>query len=162
MRFRLQHICWFALFGAVISATTSLIDMIQANPELSTLYGYVNASSKLTSLISSAGNFKFLAPSNNAIATFTKANPNILTGDLLLATIQYSFLEGVSPSLSFAKTSQFVATTFFNTSFTNVTAGQTVELNLSSGGSPQVLTGNKSMSTSTSTVGQSTVWERPC
>jgi hypothetical protein len=71
---------------------------------------------------------------------------------VLLATLQYSLLQGVYPSLSFSNTSQFVASNLVNSTYTNVTGGQTVELVLSSSGTPQVITGNKTVSTSTLAV----------
>lgn len=151
--FRRQHVCWLAFFTHVFATSINLINVLQNTAGLSTLYSYVNASSNITRLLSSANDFTFLAPSNDAIATFIKHNPNTLTGDLLLANLQYSLLQGVFPSLSFTNTSQFVPTHLTNATYTNVTGGQTVEL-LSGGGVPQVITGNKTVSSFSSTVSQ--------
>lgn len=143
--------CWLAFFTHVFATSINLINVLQNTAELSTLYSYVNASSNITRLLLSANNFTFLAPSNDAIAAFIKHNPNSLTGDLVLANLQYSLLQGVFPSLSFTNTSQFVPTHLTNATYANVTGGQTVEL-LSSGGAPQVITGNKTVGTFSSTV----------
>lgn len=142
--------CWLAFFTHVFATSINLINVLQNTAELSTLYSYVNASSNITRLLLSANNFTFLAPSNDAIAAFIKHNPNSLTGDLVLANLQYSLLQGVFPSLSFTNTSQFVPTHLTNATYANVTGGQTVEL-LSSGGAPQVITGNKTVGTFSST-----------
>ncbi len=147
-----RHLSWLALLTQVSAASVNLLSVLQTTAELSTLNSYVNASSSLTSLISSANDFTFLAPSNDAIATFINKSPNVLTPDVLLATLQYSLLQGVYPSLSFSNTSQFVASNLVNSTYTNVTGGQTVELVLSSSGTPQVITGNKTVSTSTLAV----------
>ena len=148
---RIQHICWLVAFVAHGCAITPLA-VLQSYSELSTLYAYVNSSPNLTSLLSSPNNFTFLATSNTAISNFLFQNPNHLTADLLEATLQYSLLRGGYPTLSFSNTPQFVESNLVNASYTNVTGGQRVELLLDSSGKPQIVTGNKSISTSTSTV----------
>jgi hypothetical protein len=149
-----QHLCWLALFTRVSATSVNLLNVLQNTAELSTLYSYVNASSNLTHLLSNADDFTFLAASNDAIATFVKHNPNTLTQDVLLATLQYSLLQGVFPSLSFSNTSQFVSSNLISGTFTNVTGGQVVELGLGNSGDPQVISGNKTISPSISAVCQ--------
>ena len=152
---RIQNLCWLVAFATHGSAIT-LLQVLQSYSELSTLYSYINGSSNLTSLVSNPNNFTFLAASNDAIESFIVQNPNTLTADLLEATLQYSLLKGGYPTLSFSNTPQFVASNLVNATYANVTGGQAVELSLDSSGTPQVVSGNRSISTSTSTVGPET------
>jgi hypothetical protein len=130
----------------------TLLQVIQSYPELSILNTYINNSTNATNLLSNANNFTFLAPNNIAITSFLSNNPNVLTKGLLEATVQYSLLRGGYPKLSFTDTPQFVTSNLVNASYTNVTAGQSVELVLNSNGGPQVVSGNKSVSTPATTV----------
>lgn len=148
---KLSRIWWLAALATGGSAIT-LIDVLSSYPELSTLHSWVNASSNVTSLLASANNFTFLAPTNGAVGKYLSQFPNNLTENVLEATFQYSLLRGGFPSLSFTNTSQFVATNLINASYANVTGGQAVELVLGADGNPQVVTGNKSIATSTSAV----------
>ncbi|TAQ85349.1 hypothetical protein B7494_g6316 [Chlorociboria aeruginascens] len=149
--FRIQSLCWLSALITQISAITFL-GVLQSYPELSTLYGYINASANATGQIASANNFTFLAASNDAIATFTQDNPSVATEDLLETILQYSLLQGGFPTLSFTNTSQFVPSNLVNATYANVTGGQVVELVLDASGTPEIVTGNKTLSTSTSTV----------
>ncbi|RDW89774.1 hypothetical protein BP6252_01806 [Coleophoma cylindrospora] len=134
-----------------LGSARSLLDVLQAYPELTTLQKYVNASSTATNLLANANDFTFLAPSNTAIEDLISANPNGLTDDLLQATLQYSLLQGGFPALSITKSPQFVASNLKNASYANVTSGQVVELLEDITGTPQAVTGNKSVSTLTTT-----------
>ncbi|KUJ12199.1 FAS1 domain-containing protein [Mollisia scopiformis] len=139
-----------SLLACVIpSHAITLLQVLQSYSELTTLSSYVNASSNATALLANANNFTFLASSNAAIASFLSKNPNVLTADLLQATLEYSLLRGGYPTLSFSDTPQFVASNLVNSSYANVTGGQTVELLQSSGGA-ETLSGNKTISTSSS------------
>lgn len=149
---RIQILCWLATLVSPGTCIT-LLGVLQSYPELSTLYSYVsgNGSTNGTGLLGDANNFTFLAPSNTAIKNLLASNPNALTQDLVDATLQYSLLNGGYPSLSFTNTSQFVASNLNNASYANVTGGQRVELVLGPSGEPQILSGNKSISTSPGT-----------
>lgn len=151
---RIRNLWWLATLVTHGSAITpiTLLQVLQSYPELSTLHSHVNASSNATSLLSSANNFTFLAPNNDAIDSFISQNPHALTEDLLEAILQYSLLRGGFPALSFSNTSRFVSSNLVNASYANVTGGQAAELVLSTSGTPQVVTGNKSISTSILTV----------
>jgi hypothetical protein len=146
----MQSLFWLATLVASGSAIT-LIEVLSSYPQLSSLYTYINSSSTLTSLLANSNDFTFLAPSNDAIASFNSQNPGVLS-QTWEANIQYNLLQGSFPTLSFSDTPQFVASDLVNGSYANVTSGQAVELVLGSDGTPQVVTGNKSISTSTSTV----------
>ncbi|CZT52150.1 uncharacterized protein RSE6_13412 [Rhynchosporium secalis] len=125
----------------------TLLQVLQTNPELSTLYGYVNASANATAFLASSNNFTFLAPSNNAISTLVKRKGNAtLTGDLILASLQYGMLKGGYPTLSFSDASQYVHTNLANPGYSNVTGGQVLELTADEGGNAQVVSGNKTTS----------------
>lgn len=152
---------WLASLFSLGSAR-SLLDVLQAYPELSTLQSYVNASSTATSLLANASDFTFLAPNNVAIENFINTNPNGLTDDLLQATLQYSLLQDGFPALSITNNSQFVVSDLNNASYTNVTSGQVVELLADSTGTPQAVTGNKSISTLTTTVSPKSVVRSFC
>ena len=151
-----QDLWWFAILLLLLVAHGSaitLLEVLQTYPQLSTLSSLVNASSNATSLLANATDFTFLAPSNSAIQSYNGANANnTLTGDLFEANLQYSLLQGGYSTLSFSNTSQFVTSHLTNTSYTNVTGGQVVDLVLDYYGTPSAVTGNKNTSTSTSAV----------
>jgi hypothetical protein len=147
---RIQSLFWLATLVAYGSAIT-LIEVLSSYPQLSSLYSYINSSSTVTSLLANSNDFTFLAPSNDAIASFNSQNPDVLSRTWL-ANVQYGLLQGGFPTLSFSDTPQFVASNLVNGSYANVTSGQAVELVLGSDGTPEVVTGNKSISTSTAAV----------
>jgi hypothetical protein len=120
---RIQSLWWLLTLVSHGFAIT-LLEVIATYPQLSTLNTYVNVTSNVTSLLTSANNFTFLAASNTAISSFISNNPNVLTNDLLQATLQYSLLKGGYPTLSFSNASQFVQTNLVNASYANVTGGQ--------------------------------------
>jgi hypothetical protein len=147
MLLRIRYLCWLSTLISAGHGRT-LLEVLQTTPSLSILYNSINAStSNITDLLANANNFTFLAPSNDAIKNFVDSTSNNLTGDLLNATVHYSLLQGGFPSLSFTNISQFVQSNLLNSSYANVSAGQAVELLSSSNGEPQVLSGNKSIST---------------
>jgi hypothetical protein len=149
-----QSLWWLATLVSYGSAI-SLLEVLQTYPQLSSLSSLVNGSSTATALLASSNNFTFLAPSNDAISAFNSQNPGVLNPSLL-ANVQYGLLKGGFPTLSISKTPQFIASNLSNATYANVTGGQAVELVLSSDGTPEVLTGNKTISTSTSTVSPTT------
>jgi hypothetical protein len=115
------------------------------------LKSFFNASQNITSLLQNANEVTFFAPSNDAIANYNEQNEN-LTTDGMQALIEFSLLQGGYPTLSFTNDSQFVASHLTNPQYANVTGGQRVELVLGSNGMPEVVTGNKSISPSSTTV----------
>jgi hypothetical protein len=151
-----QSFWWLATLVSYGSAI-SLLEVLQTYPQLSSLSSLVNGSSNVTALLASSNNFTFLAPSNDAISAFNSQNPGTLNGSLL-ANVQYGLLKGGFPTLSISSTPQFIASNLSNATYANVTGGQVVELVLSSDGTPEVLTGNKTISTSTSTVSPTTLF----
>lgn len=148
---RIRSLCWFATL-VVHAISITLLGVLQSYPELRDLYRSVNASSNATSLLASANNFTFFAPNNNAIQSAINENPDVLTDGSFEAILQYSLLKGGYPTLSFSNVSQFVSSNLINSTYSNVTDGQAVELLKGENGRPEVVTGNKSISTSPSTV----------
>jgi len=132
-------------------AALTPLGVLQTYPELSSFYGRINASPTATSILETANNFTLFAPNNNAIEKFLSGNSTALTEEFLVATLQYSLLQGIYPSLSFSNISQFVPTSLYNGTYSNVTGGQRVELVLGSDNRPQVLSGNTTISTAPST-----------
>jgi hypothetical protein len=124
------------------------LEVIASYPELSTLQGYINSSPSFSNLISTVNNFTFLAPSNDAFEAFAAQNGNS-SRQFIEATLNYSLLLGSYPVLSFSDTPQFVATNLANATYTNVTGGQRVELVSGSDGTPEIVTSNKTISTTT-------------
>ena len=149
--FRSQSLWWLVTLASHGSAIT-LLEVLAQYPQLSSLNTLIKNSTNATALLTGSNNFTFLAPSNDAIATFNTQNPGVLNGSSLLANVQYGLLKGGYPSLSFTSTPQFAVSNLTNTTYANVTGGQAVELVRSSDGTPQILSGNKTISTSTSTV----------
>ncbi len=89
---------------------------------------------------------KVLVPNDQAISTFTSANPNITDDqEAVLALLQYHCTNGTHPSATFALQPQFVPTLLTNSNFTNVTGGQVVEITTQNS-KPVILSGVKAVS----------------
>lgn len=149
-----HNCCWLAIVALLpcIAATSQLLDVLASTSELSTVLEYINYFN-LTSYFIAAENFTFLAPSNDAIVAYGNAKGTTISAERgIMALLQYSLLQGIYPSLSFTNESQFVPSYLLNSTYANVTGGQRVELSLNSNGLPQVISGNKTVSVSQSTV----------
>jgi hypothetical protein len=68
-----------------------------------------------------------------------------LTNDQIEALLAYHLIHGVFPTVSFSTQPQFAGSFLTNASYANVTGGQRVEFVLGSGGDPQIVSGNKSV-----------------
>ena len=128
----------------------SLLQVVGTNLELSTLHYHVNRSSALTTLLSSATNFTFLAPSNAAFNDYFATqgqNFTNLSDDEVQAILSYHMLQGIYQAASWSPTmAQFPMSYLKNTTYTNVTAGQVVELTMDGEGGRDILSWNKSAS----------------
>jgi uncharacterized surface protein with fasciclin (FAS1) repeats len=127
---------------------SSLIDTIHSTSQLSTLYSYVNQSTKLFNLFNESEGFTFLAPTNTAFSTWLSNQTTKPTLDVVEATLEYHLLNGSFPTISFSNTSQFAPTYLQNVSYSNVTippGGQRVELVTGSSGQPEFLSDNKTV-----------------
>jgi uncharacterized surface protein with fasciclin (FAS1) repeats len=106
----------------------------------------------LTNFLASSSDFTLLAPSNNAFTKLPAGTSN-MTDDQFTAMLEYSLLRGGFPKLSLSTANEFVSSHLNNSKYANVTGGQAVGLALDGSDKIQVLSGNKSISTSTETVG---------
>lgn len=130
----------------------ALLSVLQEHSELSTFNHYVNTSTSLTSLLSTADNVTLLAPSNTAFEEWLSNQSPALSDDQIEASLMYHLIHGVFPAVSFSKRPQFAGSFLTNTSYANVTGGQRVELASGSNGNPQIVSGNQSVSGITTTV----------
>lgn len=144
---------FFLLIFASDILGQAVLSVLQTHLELSTFNFYVNASTNLTNLLSSANNFTLLAPSNTAFEEWfsSQGNPS-LSDDVIEATLLYHVLHGGFPSTSFADEPQFVASHLTNSTYSNVTGGQRVELVTGSGGQAEFISDNKTVTTILSPV----------
>jgi uncharacterized surface protein with fasciclin (FAS1) repeats len=147
---------WLTLLLTYTSAL-SLLELLQGTPELSTLYARINASTNLTNFLASSSDFTLLAPSNNAFTKLPAGTSN-MTDEQFTAMLEYSLLRGGFPKLSLSTANEFVPSHLNNSKYANVTGGQAVGLALDGSDKLQVLSGNKSISTSTETVGFLAIW----
>lgn len=81
---------FFLLIFALNTLGQAVLSVLQTHLELSTFNYYVNASSNLTNLLSSANNFTLLAPSNTAFEEWfsSQGNPS-LSDDVIEETLTY-------------------------------------------------------------------------
>jgi uncharacterized surface protein with fasciclin (FAS1) repeats len=123
-----------------------LLSVVQQHVELSTFNQYVNSSSTLTSLLSSANDITLLAPSNDAFQTWLENQSPQLSNDQIEAVLIYHVIYGVFPTVSLSTEPQFASSFLTDTQYANVTSGQRVELLSTVDGDPQIVSGNKSIS----------------
>jgi uncharacterized surface protein with fasciclin (FAS1) repeats len=128
------------------TAGQALLSVLQTKPGvLDTLKSYINSSTTLTKLLTSANNFTFLAPSNSAFQSWIATRGSVaLSQNEVEATLTYHLLHGGFPTVSFSTTPEFVNSNLTNANFANVTQGQAVELIAASTGA-QFISGNKSV-----------------
>ena len=141
---------------------SSIIPTLQSYSDLSTLYSYINGSTKLYNLLNTATNFTFLAPTNNAIGQWiaTQEGNSTVAPDVIEAQLSYHLLNGSWPTVDFKTEPQFIPTTLTNVSYSNVTmggvmaqgGGQRVELVAGLSGSPEIISSNKTVTTISSPV----------
>ena len=137
----------FGLFVLIPQVQSqALLSVLQQHTELSTFNHYVNSSSTLTSLLSSANDITLLAPSNEALHTWYEEQSSPLNSDQVEAVLLYHVLHGVFPTVSLSTVPQFANSFLTDTQYTNVTSGQGVELLATVNGDPQIVSGNKSIS----------------
>jgi len=106
------------------SAAQTILDFSLKTPSLSKLASLIGASPQLSSLLSPAYNFTFLAPTNDAISTWLVGNQS---QSWIEATLAYHLLSGSHPTALLSKTPEFVPSALSNISFANVTGGQRIE-----------------------------------
>lgn len=124
----------------------NILSVLATHKELTTLNSHLNGSIGLSDLLSTANNFTFLAPSNIAFEAWLGQSPS-LSDDEIESTLMYHFLQGGFPTLEFSPQPQFAITHLDNGTFANVTGGQVVEVVSDSLGTPQFLSGNRTVTT---------------
>jgi hypothetical protein len=121
MIFRTPAIFWLLLSTSALAQRIS--EILSTRQELSSLSNYITSFPSLEEQFSTADNFTFLAPTNDA---FTKWFATNRTADYMEATFMYHLLRGVHTMVSINGTPQFISSFLTNTSFSNVTNGQRV------------------------------------
>jgi uncharacterized surface protein with fasciclin (FAS1) repeats len=149
--FQTSSFWWLATLASHGWAIT-LLQVLQTYPQLSALNALVNSSANATALLANSNNFTFLAPSNTAISNFNSQNPGLLNSTLLLPTIQYGLLKGGYPTLSITSSPQFIQSNLSGPAYANVTGGQVVQLVTGSDGTPEFVSGNRSISKNAAAV----------
>ena len=137
---------FFLLIFASNALGQAILSVLATHLELSTFNYYVNASTNLTNLLSTADNFTLLAPSNTAFEQWFsgQGNPS-LSNDVIEATLFYHLLHGGFPTTSFTEEPQFVASHLENATYSNVTGGQRVGLVTGTGGQQQFIADNNTI-----------------
>lgn len=133
----------FSFFSNVCAGP--LLDTIKDIKELNTLNSIIGTSKSLTTLLTSAKDFTFLAPSDDALEKwFAKGDGNnaALLEEKLL---RYHLLQGRITTEEFTDIPKFEHSFMNNTKFANVTGGQVVEL-VKRNGEPIIISGNNTIS----------------
>lgn len=141
-------------FLALAARCTALfiLDTIANNPSLTTLQSYVTQLSALSAQLGQADNYTFFAPTDTAFQKWlASANP-APTLDDIEATLLYCLVHGIYPVATFTSSPQFVPSFQVNTTFTNVTTGQVLDIALRNNSTPQITSGLRTNSSITSNV----------
>lgn len=142
----MKSTAWLVAALPVVLGQT-VLSTIQNQPELSTLFTYVNASRSLRPLFDTKDNFTFLAPSNAAFDDWKKSPAALQPGDdRMEGLLQYHLLQRAIPTVSFTNVVRFQTTYLNNATFSNVTDGQVVGIGSNKAG-PFVVSGNKTQTT---------------
>lgn len=136
---------------AVQCTAKLLLETIPTFPELSQLQGYIERLPRLSAQLKNVDNYTFLAPTNDAFDSFLASDTTL---DEIEATLFYHLLHGIHPVASFTEALHFVPSFLTNSSYTNVTDGQNVQLSLSNSGSklPLIRSGNRTTTSITTPV----------
>ncbi|KAG9234229.1 putative Periostin [Amylocarpus encephaloides] len=116
--------------GAVASAQSLAEVFANHTAQLSSLDGLLGNTSLLTAL-SSASNLTILAPSNDALSAFLASPRGMAAGndtEAIVALLQYHVLNGTHHAYNFTARPQFIPTMLMNSTYANVTGGQSVEV----------------------------------
>ncbi|KIW46738.1 uncharacterized protein PV06_02384 [Exophiala oligosperma] len=134
-----------ALIVGSFGADQDIITILNQQSGISTFIGLLQGYPKLIDTLN-AGTFSVLVPNDEAIATFSDANPDLVKQeDVLLALLQYHCVNGTHPSAGFGLEPTFAPTLLSNSSYANVTGGQVVDIT-SQNGKPTILSGVKAAS----------------
>lgn len=150
----MPYLSWL-LYFLMLDGThaQSLLSILSSTPgTFSTLNSFINSSATVKNLLSTANNFTFLAPSNDAVKKWLATQGSTPPAqDLIDATLSYHLIDGGFPTVLFSSKPKFISSKLDNSTFANVTNGQVVEL-LQNGKTSELLTGSKTQSAITSAV----------
>ncbi|KAF2226049.1 FAS1 domain-containing protein [Elsinoe ampelina] len=114
-------------FSAVASAQ-SIVELLQATPNLSTLLDLVDNYPDIVQALTTTPNITVFAPTNDAFAELLAAQPDLGNQpDTIKAVLQYHVLPSRVPAKAIPKRGVFAPTLLTNTSFSLVTGGQVVK-----------------------------------
>lgn len=106
-----------------VSAQT-IPEVLSGYPQLSKFAGYIDSFPSISQQFAQADNFTLLAPTNDAISTWTAGNHS---DDDIKAALLYHLLNGTYPVAALTETPQFLRSSLTNVSYSMVTGGQRVE-----------------------------------
>nr|KAK5435810.1 hypothetical protein LTR18_009812 [Exophiala xenobiotica] len=138
----------FACLTIIVGCFAADQDILTILNQQSGISTFISLLEQFTDLIDTlnGGSFSVLAPNDQAIAAFANANPDVTSDrDAVLALLQYHCVNGTHPSAGFGLQPLFAPTLLTNSSYTNVTGGQVVDIT-SQDGTPTILTGVKAVS----------------
>ncbi|KAG4432763.1 hypothetical protein IFR05_011746 [Cadophora sp. M221] len=147
----LSTLFFTSALAASAVAQMSLLELLTANNKtLGTLTGLLQNQQALTTNLINARNITILAPSNDAFTKYLSTPAGQAASNdpgMLTALLQYHVLEGAHPS-SGLNMSMYAHSMLTNTTYTNVTNGQVVQLS-KMGNKVMAMSGLKEMSMST-------------
>ncbi|KAI9864737.1 MAG: hypothetical protein M1824_004644 [Vezdaea acicularis] len=124
----MKSFLFLTLATAVLSQ--SLLDAINAIPDLSTLAGFIERDPTINETYSTASNVTLFAPSNEAFAAAVASPVGYLLNDpdIVHQALAYVLVNGTWPSTAFSTVPSFYSSFLTNSSWTNVTGGAPVEV----------------------------------
>jgi len=135
------------------SNDASLTDVLDANNStLSVLSGLLSSNPTILEAVSNASNITILAPDNDALNAFLNNSQVqdmvMMDPGLVQAVLQYHVLNGTYYADNITDTPSFVPTLLDNSTYTNVTGGQVVEV-VSNDGDVNIYSAAREMSSVT-------------
>ncbi|KAL3420134.1 fasciclin domain-containing protein [Phlyctema vagabunda] len=115
------------------SAQTLLEALSAQNSSLSSLNALLGTQTELVASLGAASNITILAPNNAALAAFLNSSAGAAAAsnpDAVAALLSYHVLQGTYDASVFSETPQFIPTLLNNATYSNVTGGQVVQLEL--------------------------------
>ncbi|PNS20112.1 Periostin [Sphaceloma murrayae] len=114
-------------FTAVVNAQ-SIVELLQATPNLSTLLDLVDNYPDIVQALTTTPNITIFAPTNDAFAELLRAQPALANDtETVKAVLQYHVAPSRIPARSIPKRGAFAPTLLTNPAFSLVTGGQRVK-----------------------------------
>ncbi|KIX03418.1 uncharacterized protein Z518_06970 [Rhinocladiella mackenziei CBS 650.93] len=128
-----------------LAADQDILTILSQQTDIATFTGILEKFPDLVDILNQ-GTFSLLVPNDQAIALYNADNPQLEQDeDNLRAIVLYHITNGTHPSATFGLQPLFVPTLLTNSSYTNVTGGQVVEI-ASQDNKPTVVSGVKAVS----------------